>query len=243
MRYLAKLGFTQSYTYFTWRNTKAELTRVLHRADADRACASTCGRTCSPTRPTSCTSTCSAAAGRRSRCGCVLAATLGASYGIYSGFELSRERAGHGRAARSTWTRRSTRSGRATASSRAASRSSSRRVNAIRREHPALQHDWRPARSTRPTTPSSSATASGRSTAATSMLVVVNLDPFHMQHGFVQLPLDGLGPRRRTQPIEVVDLLVGRALLLARRVELRAARSAEPRRAHPARDRCTHAAP
>jgi starch synthase (maltosyl-transferring) len=25
MRYLAKLGFTQSYTYFTWRNTKREL--------------------------------------------------------------------------------------------------------------------------------------------------------------------------------------------------------------------------
>ncbi len=26
MRYLAKAGFTQSYTYFTWRNTKAEIT-------------------------------------------------------------------------------------------------------------------------------------------------------------------------------------------------------------------------
>jgi starch synthase (maltosyl-transferring) len=26
MRALAKLGFTQSYTYFTWRNTKQELT-------------------------------------------------------------------------------------------------------------------------------------------------------------------------------------------------------------------------
>jgi starch synthase (maltosyl-transferring) len=29
MRYLAKSGFSQSYTYFTWRNTKAELTRYL----------------------------------------------------------------------------------------------------------------------------------------------------------------------------------------------------------------------
>ena len=26
---LAKLGFTQSYTYFTWRNTKQELTDYL----------------------------------------------------------------------------------------------------------------------------------------------------------------------------------------------------------------------
>lgn len=29
MYYLAKLGFTQSYTYFTWRNTKKEITRYL----------------------------------------------------------------------------------------------------------------------------------------------------------------------------------------------------------------------
>src|SRR4029450_13211767 len=25
MRYLAKIGFTQSYTYFTWRHTKAQI--------------------------------------------------------------------------------------------------------------------------------------------------------------------------------------------------------------------------
>jgi starch synthase (maltosyl-transferring) len=30
MRRLAKLGFTQSYTYFTWRNTKAELSEYVH---------------------------------------------------------------------------------------------------------------------------------------------------------------------------------------------------------------------
>ena len=29
MKRLAKVGFTQSYTYFTWRNTKAELTEYL----------------------------------------------------------------------------------------------------------------------------------------------------------------------------------------------------------------------
>ena len=42
---------------------------VLHRADRQTESASTCGRTCSRTRPTSCTSTCSAAAARRSRRG------------------------------------------------------------------------------------------------------------------------------------------------------------------------------
>ena len=34
MHRLAKLGFSQSYTYFTWRNTQAGADRVLHRADA-----------------------------------------------------------------------------------------------------------------------------------------------------------------------------------------------------------------
>ena len=29
MKYLAKCGFSQSYTYFTWRNTKAELTEYF----------------------------------------------------------------------------------------------------------------------------------------------------------------------------------------------------------------------
>ena len=29
MRHLAKLGFSQSYTYFTWRNTKQELTEYF----------------------------------------------------------------------------------------------------------------------------------------------------------------------------------------------------------------------
>ena len=32
---LAKLGFTQSYNYFPWRNTALGADRVLHRADAD----------------------------------------------------------------------------------------------------------------------------------------------------------------------------------------------------------------
>ena len=33
MKALAKAGFSQSYTYFTWRNTKAELTEYLDRTD------------------------------------------------------------------------------------------------------------------------------------------------------------------------------------------------------------------
>ena len=35
MRRLAKVGFTQSYSYFTWRNTKAELTEYLTELTQD----------------------------------------------------------------------------------------------------------------------------------------------------------------------------------------------------------------
>ena len=35
MHRLAKLGFTQSYTYFTWRNTQAGADGVFHRARRD----------------------------------------------------------------------------------------------------------------------------------------------------------------------------------------------------------------
>ena len=50
---LAKLGFTQSYTYFTWRNSKRELDRVLHRAHRSAGRASSSARTSGPTRRTS----------------------------------------------------------------------------------------------------------------------------------------------------------------------------------------------
>ncbi len=36
MKGLAKAGFSQSYTYFTWRTGKTELVGIFHRADPDR---------------------------------------------------------------------------------------------------------------------------------------------------------------------------------------------------------------
>ena len=61
---LASAGFQQSYTYFTWRNTKVELEEFLTGARArDRRLRA--ARTCSSTLPTSSPSTCSSAAGRR----------------------------------------------------------------------------------------------------------------------------------------------------------------------------------
>jgi starch synthase (maltosyl-transferring) len=84
---LAKVGFSQSYTYFTWRNTKFELTSYLEHLTKTGVCEyfrpiffpntpdilpeylQFGGRPAFLTR-------------------LVLAATLSASYGIYSGYEL-----------------------------------------------------------------------------------------------------------------------------------------------------------
>ena len=65
MRLLAKIGFTQSYTYFTWRESAWELREYFSELVADRRCASTSGRTRSRTRRTS-TRTTSTTAGRPS---------------------------------------------------------------------------------------------------------------------------------------------------------------------------------
>ena len=61
MKGLAKLGFTQSYTYFTWRTQKGEIEQYLTRADRLSGARLSSGRTSSSTRPTSCRSICRAA--------------------------------------------------------------------------------------------------------------------------------------------------------------------------------------
>jgi starch synthase (maltosyl-transferring) len=87
MRALAKVGFTQSYTYFTWRNTKAELTEYLTEL--------TQGWAKEYFRPNFFTNTPDILpvflqeGGRPAfRIRLALAATLSPSYGIYNGFEL-----------------------------------------------------------------------------------------------------------------------------------------------------------
>ncbi|MEU7755842.1 maltotransferase domain-containing protein [Micromonospora sp. NPDC049171] len=82
---LAKVGFSQSYTYFTWRTTKAELTGYLREltADADHL------------RPNLWVNTPDILPGHLAGAPpavfairAALAATLGPSWGMYAGFEL-----------------------------------------------------------------------------------------------------------------------------------------------------------
>ena len=111
MRRLAKLGFTQSYTYFTWRNTQARADRVLHRADADR-------RSREYLRPNLFAEHARHPArvpAARRPAGVQVAARARRDarreLRHLQRLRAVRERAGAGRAARSTSTRRSTRSG------------------------------------------------------------------------------------------------------------------------------------
>jgi starch synthase (maltosyl-transferring) len=86
MRVLAQVGFQQSYTYFTWRNTKQELTEYLTELS---------GETASYMRPNFFVNTPDILheylqhGGRPAfEVRAVLAATLVPAWGVYSGFEL-----------------------------------------------------------------------------------------------------------------------------------------------------------
>ena len=109
MYQLAKLGFTQSYTYFTWRNTKAELTEYfteLAQSDVREFFRPNLW----PNTPDILPEYLQYGGRPAFIARLVLAATLGASYGIYGpAFELARESPRSRRAARSTWIRKSTR--------------------------------------------------------------------------------------------------------------------------------------
>jgi starch synthase (maltosyl-transferring) len=209
MRYLAKIGFSQSYSYFTWRNSKPEIeeyftaltqtpVREYMRAnlftntpDILHEYLQTGGRAAFEVR-------------------LVLAATLGASYGIYSGFELCEN----------TPVRPGSEeyfdSEKYQIKIRDFSRSDSlaeliARLNGIRRAHAALQFD-QGLRFHETDNPQLLCYSKRAPDGTDPVLVVVNLDPFRMQHGHIRLPLaDWRVPL--DGPVEARDLLSGETYL------------------------------
>ena len=203
MRYLAKSGFSQSYTYFTWRNTKQELTEYfteLTRTDVREYM-----------RPNLFANTPDILheylqhGGRPAfQIRLILAATLGATYGIYSGYELAENvpvKPGSEEYLDSEKYQIRLRNYEDPHSLA----EMVGRINTIRRDHPALQRD----RGLRfhDTDNSQIICYSKRSADGSDLiLVVVNLDPRHMQHGFIRLPLSDWGlPDYAT--VEVFDLI------------------------------------
>jgi starch synthase (maltosyl-transferring) len=92
MKYLAKAGFSQSYTYFTWRNTKTELRQYFEELTQTEMKYYYRGNLFANT-PDILHEFLQKGGRPAFQIRAVLAATLSSSYGIYSGFELCENRA------------------------------------------------------------------------------------------------------------------------------------------------------
>ncbi len=112
MHMLGKVGFQQSYTYFTWRNEKWEIEEYMEELTTEMD---------SFYRPNFFVNTPDILpmflqwGGKTAfTIRAVLAATLSPTWGVYAGFELFENAGRWVRAGRSTWTRRSSSTGRGT---------------------------------------------------------------------------------------------------------------------------------
>ncbi len=205
MKFLAKAGFTQSYTYFTWRNAKWELRQYLEELTQTPMRDYYRGNFFANT-PDILHEFLQKGGRPAFQIRLVLAATLASSYGIYSGFELCENRP---KAAGSEeyldsekyqykvwdWDRPGN------------IKDFVARVNKIRNENPALaqyknlefyhsQNDQ--------------ILCYGKRTADNGnvIVVVVNLDPFRAHEDTISLPLEKFGIDGG-RPYQVKDLLNG----------------------------------
>lgn len=201
---LAKLGFTQSYTYFAWRNTAWELTRYfteLTQTDVREFFRPNLW----PNTPDILTEQLQSGARPAFIARLVLAATLGASYGIYGpAFELCEN------VPRETGSEEYLDSEKYQLRHWDLSQASSlknfiARVNRIRKENPALQHNrhlhFYP-------TDNDEIICYSKHTDDLSNLIltVVNLNPHYTHAGWIELDVDRLGIDP-VQPYQVHDLL------------------------------------
>jgi len=188
MKALAKAGFTQSYTYFTWRNTKAELTDYLVEITTPPVAEYFRGHLW-PNTPDILHETLQRGGPPAFKARLVLAATLSSLYGIYAGYELC-ERAP--RAAGSEEYLDSEKYGLKARDWEAPGNLADyvTRVNRIRREHPALQRytnlRFLPA-------DDPEILWYGKWDGDDAVFVAVNLDPFSARACLVDVPLDALG--------------------------------------------------
>jgi len=201
---LAKLGFTQSYTYFAWRSTKTELMEYfteLTRSEIREYFRPHLW----PNTPDILTEELQRGGRPAFMARFVLAATLGASYGIYGpAFELCENRP------RESGSEEYLDSEKYEIKRWEIERADSLKefiglVNRIRRENPALHRDESLHFHT---TDNDQLICYSKSTPDGSnvILVLVNLSPYHTHSGWVQLDLDPLWLDSR-HPFQVQDLL------------------------------------
>ncbi len=201
---LAKLGFTQSYNYFPWRNTKEELTDYLTELTSTEV-TEFFGPNLWPNTPDILTEYLQfgGRAGFATRA--VLAATLGPSYGLYGpAFEQCvAEPLAPGKEEYLDSEKYQIHHWDLEAEGNLSDLLA--RLNRIRNENPAFRQNHQ-LRFHRIDNPELIAYSKSSPDGTNQVLVVVNLDPHHVQSGFVELPIDelGLDPVR---PYQVHDLL------------------------------------
>ncbi len=207
---LAKAGFTQSYTYFAWRNTRYEL--VQYFGEITRPPVSDFFRAnLWPNTPDILTEYLQYGGRAAFIARLVLAATLGANYGVYGpAFELMEH------TAREQGSEEYLDSEKYQIRSWDLDRPDSLKelvalVNRIRRDHPALQSD---AGLVFHRTDNETLVAYSKATPDRSdvILAVVNVDPYHPQSGWLELDLAALG-LDAGQPFQAHDLLTGARFL------------------------------
>jgi starch synthase (maltosyl-transferring) len=186
MKALAKAGFTQSYTYFTWRTGKWELAEYFTELTQTEMSYYFRGNLW-PNTPDILPFHLQNGGRPAFMSRAVLAGTLSSVYGIYSGFELCENAALPNReeycdSEKYQWKERDW-------NAPGNIKNWITRINEIRRDNRALQfYDnlrFYPS-------DNESVMCNGKMTAARDniIVVVVNLDPFHKLHSFVELPID-----------------------------------------------------
>jgi len=210
MNRLAKVGFTQSYTYFTWRNTKQELTAYMQQLNQPPV-RDFFRPNFWPNTPDILPEYLQFGGRPAFMIRVVLAATLSASYGIYGpAYELLE------REPREPGSEEYLNSEKYQVRAWDLERPESlhdflTRINRIRRENPALQQNWSLDFHTVDNDEllcySKHSEADGNT-----VVVVVNLDAYHRQSGWVELPLEALG-LDANHPYQMHDLITGARFL------------------------------
>jgi starch synthase (maltosyl-transferring) len=188
---LAKLGFSQSYTYFTWRNTKEEIQQYfteLTRTDAREFFRPSLW----PNTPDILPENLQTGGRPASMLRFILAATLAGNYGIYGpAFELGEN------TPREPGSEEYLNSEKYELKHRnlddpKSLREFITRVNRIRRDNPALQAD-RNLRFHETDNPTVICYSKATDDLSNVVIAIVNLDAFHAQSGWVNLDLSALG--------------------------------------------------
>jgi starch synthase (maltosyl-transferring) len=204
---LAKLGFSQSYTYFTWRHAKTELADYLRELTTPPV-VDFFRPNLWPNTPDILTDELQTGDAGVYAIRLLLAATLGASYGVYGpAFEL-RDHVPREAGAEEYRNSEKYELKRWKLSKAAPIRRLITRVNEIRHEHPAfLRNDT--LRFHGIDNPQLLAYSKRSEDGSDTVLVVVNLDPKWKQSGWTDLDLWALG-LDGDEPFSVIDLLGGK---------------------------------